>query len=189
MKLEYKILNSLERISEVLKALLWEKAKIYSISPIQIQILLFISSHKTDICNVSYLAKEFNITKATISDAVRVLLNKQYLAKDFSPLDKRRYNLLLTGAGENLVNDLSTYAHPISKEFNSFNKDDLDIVYNTLLQLIFQLNQGDVIQVQRTCFNCNNYSGNKQDQHYCQLLKRPLKSAQLEIDCTDFANL
>ena len=67
MELESKILNGLERLSEVLKSLLWEKAKIHGISPIQIQILLFVSNHHLDICNVSYLAKEFNVTKATIS--------------------------------------------------------------------------------------------------------------------------
>ena len=79
MNLESKILNGLERLSEALKALLWEKAKTLGISPIQIQILLFVSNHQTDICNVSYLAKEFNLTKATISDSVNVLLKKKYL--------------------------------------------------------------------------------------------------------------
>jgi len=105
MKIEAKILNGLERISDVLKSLLWEKAKVYGISPIQIQILLFISDHHQDISNVSYLAKEFNVTKATISDAIRVLINKELLAKDHSPVDRRRYNLQITKKGAKLINN------------------------------------------------------------------------------------
>ena len=81
LNLEVKVLNGFERLSEALKSLLWEKAKVHGISPIQIQLLVFISNHKIEICNVSYMAKEFNVTKATISDAVRVLIKKEYLEK------------------------------------------------------------------------------------------------------------
>ena len=41
-----KIVSGLERVSEVFKILLWEKAKRVGLSPIQIQILIFISFHK-----------------------------------------------------------------------------------------------------------------------------------------------
>ena len=186
MKLEAKILNGLERLSEALKALLWEKAKTYGISPIQIQILLFVANHKTDICNVSYLAKEFNVTKATISDAVKVLLKKQYLQKDLSPLDNRRYNLMVTKEGSRLVSNLSEYASPFEEELSKFKKPELITVFDTLSKLIYQLNQRDIIQVQRTCFNCKYYGGNKKDNHFCHLLNRKLKQQDIRIDCQEF---
>ncbi len=180
-------MNGFERLSEVLKALLWEKAKKYKISPIQIQILLFISDHDTNISNVSYLAKEFNLTKATISDAVRVLLNKQLIEKDFSPEDNRRYNLLLTTAGKNLVLDLSQYAQPILNELSAFGELDLTHTYDLLSKLIYKLNHKGIIQVQRTCFNCHFYSGDKNTKHHCNLLEQPLKTHDLRLDCKDFA--
>ena len=68
-----KLVAGLERISEVFKVLLWEKAKQVSLSPIQIQILIFIAYHKQELCNVSHLAREFNITKPTVSDAIKIL--------------------------------------------------------------------------------------------------------------------
>ncbi len=186
MNLETKILNGLERLSEALKALLWEKAKVYGISPIQIQILLFVANHKTEICNVSYMAKEFNVTKATISDAVRVLLKKEYFEKDFSPIDNRRYNLSLTNLGAELVDNLSGYAIQFEEELSSFKNQDLKIVYDTLTKLIFQLNQRDVIQVQRTCFNCKYYSGDKKNSHYCNFLNSELKKQEIRLDCNEF---
>lgn len=186
MNLESKILNGLERLSEALKALLWEKAKVYGISPIQIQILLFIANHKIDICNVSYMAKEFNVTKATISDAVRVLLKKEFLEKDFSPVDNRRYNLSITTLGNELVGNLSEYAIPFEQELSIFKEQDLSTVYDTLTKLIFQLNQRNIIQVQRTCYMCKYYTGDKKNSHYCNLLKSELKKQEIRLDCNEF---
>ena len=74
-----KIIVALERISEAFKVLLWDKAKEYGLSPIQIQILIFVAYHKQELCNVSHLANEFNITKPTVSDAIKALVNKNYI--------------------------------------------------------------------------------------------------------------
>ena len=186
MNLESKILNGIERLSEALKALLWEKAKIYGISPIQIQILLFVANHKIEISNVSYLAKEFNVTKATISDAVRVLIKKEFLDKDYSPSDKRRYNLLITQQGEELVADLSEYADVFTQELSSFNDQELGNIFNAISKLIWKLNQRGIIQVQRTCYLCKYYSGDKKENHYCNLLKSKLKGQEIRIDCNEF---
>jgi len=186
LNLEIKILNGLERLSEVLKSMLWEKAKVYGISPIQIQILLFVANHKTEICNVSYLAKEFNVTKATISDAVRVLIKKEYLEKDYSPADNRRYNLLVSTTGANLVGNLEEYATALTTELSAFKEKELKNTYDTLTKLIFQLNQQGIIQVQRTCYNCNYYSGDKKEKHYCNLLKSKLKTHEIRLDCNEF---
>ncbi len=186
MQLESKILSGLERLSEVLKALLWQKAKTYGISPIQIQILLFVSNHHTDICNVSYLAKEFNVSKPTISDAVKILLKKNYLTKDFSPVDNRRYNLLSTSQGSELVNDLSEYASPISDELMGFGEQELKGAYQTITKLIFQLNQRGVIQVQRTCFKCKYYKGDRKSKHFCNYMDTKLKSQEIRLDCNEF---
>lgn len=186
MNLEDKVLNGLERLSEALKALLWEKAKLHGISPIQIQILLFVADHPIDLCNVSHLAKEFNVTKATISDAVRVLLKKGHLEKDYSPTDNRRYNLLVTSPGQELVQQLSEYAAAVTEDLSSFKEQELSTLFDTVSKLIYRLNQRGIIQVQRTCYNCRYYRGNKKNNHYCNFLETPLKARDIRIDCPEF---
>ena len=71
-KIESRIVVALERISEAFRVLLWNESKENSLSPIQIQILIFIYFHSLAKCKVGYLADEFNMTKATISDSVKV---------------------------------------------------------------------------------------------------------------------
>ena len=74
--LSAKITSGLERIASLFKVLLWEQSKTTVLSPIQIQLIIFIRYHDDSLCNVSYLASEFNLTKATVSDAIRILQEK-----------------------------------------------------------------------------------------------------------------
>ncbi len=187
VELHLKVIAGLERLGEVFKTLLWQKAKVHGISPIQIQILLFISSHRLALCNVSYLAKEFNVTKPTISDAVKVLLKKDYLVKDYSPTDNRRYNVLLSSAGEKLVQELLDYRLPVATETQTISEAELKNCFDTISKLIYQLNQKGIIQVQRTCFGCQHYQGDKAATHFCTLLDKHLMKHEIRLDCADFS--
>lgn len=180
-----KIISGLERISEAYKVLLWEKAKLYGISPIQIQILTFINNHKEELNNVSYLAKEFNVTKPTISDAVRVLHNKNFIEKDFSNADSRRYTLFLTKEGKALLKEIGDYFNPIAHEIRTMDNDSLNQLYGTLSSLIYQLHKKGILTVQRTCYGCKFYS--KHDNtHHCSLINANLLNNDIRIDCPEF---
>lgn len=70
---ESKIIASLERVSQAFRVLLWNESKEFSLSPIQVQVLIFLLFHSSEKRKVSYLADEFNMTKATISDTIKSL--------------------------------------------------------------------------------------------------------------------
>ncbi|WP_234859068.1 MarR family transcriptional regulator [Aquimarina aquimarini] len=57
--------------------------------------MIFCAYHKENLCTVSYLAKEFNITKPTISDAVKVLEKKEMIFKNNTSSDHRSYYISL----------------------------------------------------------------------------------------------
>ena len=180
-----KIVSGLERLSEVFKILLWEQAKRVGISPIQIQMLIFMAYHKTEFCNVSHLAREFNVTKPTISDAVRVLDKKGLVTKDYSSEDSRRYSLLLTPAGQKMVGETETFATPLKSELDNFESHKLEDFFGTLSALIYKLNSSGILQVQRTCFACKFYQRDK-DSDYCNLLKKTLHQTDIRLDCPEF---
>ena len=91
---ESKIVASLERISQAFRVMLWNESKEHSLSPIQIQVLVFLLHHSEEKRKVTYLADEFNMTKATISDTIRTLEQKELIKKEYEPHDTRSYNLL-----------------------------------------------------------------------------------------------
>lgn len=183
--LSSKIVTGLERISEVFKILLWEKSKVVGLSPIQIQILVFIAFHKDHLCNVSHLAKEFNVTKPTISDAIKILDKKELIVKVFSTIDNRRYNIQLSSTGEEIVAEVHDFANPLKTQIDSFNQPDLESLFNTMSALIYKLNRNDVLTVQRTCFGCKFYE--KQNTlDYCNLLEKELLNKDIRLDCPEF---
>ncbi|MCH2196106.1 MarR family winged helix-turn-helix transcriptional regulator [Kordia sp.] len=180
-----KIVTGLERISEVFKLLLWKKAKHIGLSPIQIQILVFVAFHKSELCNVSHLAKEFNITKPTISDAIKVLLKKEMIFKDHSPTDQRSYTIQLTDVGKDIVAETNDFAAPLKAQVDSFDETQLNGFFDTLSSLIYKLNQSELLTVQRTCYACRFYQKNDNND-YCNLLQATLKSHDIRIDCPEF---
>ncbi|RDK89191.1 MarR family winged helix-turn-helix transcriptional regulator [Marinirhabdus gelatinilytica] len=180
-----KIVAGLERISEVFKVLLWEKAKLVGLSPIQIQILIFIAYHKQNLCIVSHLAKEFNVTKPTISDAVRVLDRKGMIAKDFSSSDSRSYSIALTNLGTKTVDEIYDFANPLKKQIDTIDPNELENLFETMSKLIYKLNRSGILTVQRTCYGCKFYQKNE-DADYCDLLQKELFNQDIRLDCPEY---
>jgi len=180
-----KIVVGLERISEVFKVLLWEHAKTIGLSPIQIQILIFIEYHKQQLCNVSHLAKEFNITKPTISDAIKVLDKKGYILKDYSSTDSRSYSILLSDLGKKTVVKTENFANPIEKQLNTIQTKDLENLFKSLSKLIYQLNNTGILTVQRTCFGCKFYNKSTNGD-YCNLMEKKLLTSDIRVDCPEY---
>ncbi|SFR35143.1 DNA-binding transcriptional regulator, MarR family [Robiginitalea myxolifaciens] len=182
-----KITFGLERISEVFKTLLWAKAKVVGLSPIQIQIGLFVAYHRAELCNVSHLAKEFNVTKPTISDAVKILNKKGLIDKDYSASDQRSYTLQLTDSGRKLVREVGDFADPLRDLIGHKDEAELSRFFTTLSELIYSLNRTGVLTVQRTCFGCKFYD-KESEEDYCKLLQKKLSNSDIRLDCPEFEN-
>lgn len=183
-KIESRIVVALERISEAFRVLLWNESKENSLSPIQIQILIFIHFHALEKCKVGYLADEFNMTKATISDSVRVLLSKELVTKETDPIDTRSYSLSLTDEGKNIAKKASFFASSIEQPIEKLTQEQKTIMLNGLLKLIYDLNKSGIITIQRMCFTCSFYNA-ENGIHYCNLLKTKLTESEIRVDCPE----
>ncbi|NND09281.1 MAG: winged helix-turn-helix transcriptional regulator [Saprospiraceae bacterium] len=180
-----KIVAALERISETFKVLLWEKANKHSLSPIQIQIVHFIAYHSQDKASVSHLALEFNVSKPTISDAVRVLHQKSLVKKLKSEVDGRAYTLSLTSKGRKVLANTQDLGEPIRMLALTLSKTDQAHFLEMLNKMIYGLHNMNILGVQRMCFTCTYFHETKRKK-FCQLLDRELKPKDLRIDCPEF---
>lgn len=183
--LDSKIVAGLERLSQVFRILLWEKAKEHSLSPIQIQLMIFIQHHSQDKSTISYLAQEFNFTKPTISDSIKVLEQKQYIKKITDSVDTRSYTIQLTTQGKKIVTETENFANSLTEIVSKSTQTDKLVLWDNITKLIIQLNKLEVISVQRTCFNCKHYSI-KNKIHFCNLLDQKLQTQDIRIDCEEF---
>lgn len=183
--LDSKIVAGLERLSQVFRILLWEKAKKYNLSPIQIQLLIFIGHHSADKATVSYLAQEFNFTKPTISDAVKTLEQKKLIQKAPDKTDTRSYTIQLTATGRKIVSETEGFANPLTEIISKANNTAKTVLWENISTLIIKLNKLEIISIQRTCFNCKHYSL-KNKSPFCNLLGLKLLAKDIRIDCPEF---
>ncbi|KAA3651464.1 MAG: MarR family transcriptional regulator [Bacteroidetes bacterium] len=181
---ESKIVVALERISEAFRVLLWNESKDNSLSPIQIQLLIFLLFHSQEKCKISYLASEFNMTKATISDSVRVLISKGLVIKEADLIDTRSFTISLTSQGKQLAEKSSFFASPIEKPIEKLTEEQKTIILNGLLKMIYDLNKAGIITIQRMCFTCSYYNADN-GIHFCNLLNTKLAESEIRVDCPE----
>lgn len=183
---ESKIVASLERISQAFRVLLWHESKEHSLTPIQVQVLIFLLFHDSEKCKVSYLADEFNMTKATISDTVKTLENKNLISKVYEPNDLRSYVIKLTKKGEEIAYQTSLFSNEIFKPIEELRQDDKEMMLLNLLTIIRHLNKSGIITIQRMCMTCKYYK-TPNNEHFCELLNQKLHVSELRVDCPEHA--
>ena len=182
--IENKIVFGLERVTEAFRVMLWEKAKEYKLSPIQIQILIFINNHDNRLCTVSYLANEYNMTKATISDSVKSLLQKELIVKLIDEDDSRSYRIGLTAKGNDLALQLADYSDTMLNPIESLSIDNKSFLWEIISKLIRDLQRSGAISMQRMCYTCSYYS-EKDNSAFCNLLNQQLHTTDIRLDCPE----
>ena len=184
--IESKIVASLERVSQAFRVLLWNESKEFSLSPIQVQVLIFLLHHSDEKRKVSYLADEFNMTKATISDTIKTLEQKLLIKKEYEPHDARSYIIHLTKKGSDIAEKTSMFANQIQAPIEKMHSTDKENLLLSLFDIIHHLNKSGTITIQRMCLTCRFYIANKNGQeHFCGLLNTKLANNELRIDCAE----
>ena len=183
--LDGKIVVALERISEAFRVLLWEQSKSMGLSPIQIQIMIFCGNHHARYRTISYLAHEFNMTKATISDSVKVLAEKQLLVKEKDKLDGRRYVINVTEVGQSIIKQTLGFSDKILATVAMLSPLEKTNTFTSLMGIIYRLQKDGVLEVQRMCPSCRFYE-RRLSGPYCAHLQKDLNDKELRIDCPDY---
>jgi DNA-binding MarR family transcriptional regulator len=184
-----KVVAALERLGEVFRLLLREKAREHGLSPIQARFLVYLLHHGVELRRVSQLAREFGLTQATVSDAVDSLEAKGFIGREPWPEDRRVVTLRLTPEGELLAAGLSSWADPIREHLRHFSPEESEVVMRLLMRLIGSLQRSGVITVARMCVTCRFFQRDAHPEadspHHCGLLDVPLAGSDLRVDCPE----
>lgn len=184
-----KLVAALERVSQAFRVLLWDKAKVHGLSPIQIQCLIYIRYHPNRWARVGHLAQAFDMTPATISDAVSTLVAKGLLAKARSPEDGRVFVLHLTPEGTHITAALADWATPLLPILDRFTAAEKETTLHVLLTFIEALQSRQTLSVARLCITCRFFERNAHTDaeapHYCHLLDQTLAPTALRLDCPE----
>lgn len=181
---DVKLVYALERVSQVFRTLLWKSQVETSLSPLQSQIVIFMYFHSDKYLSVSSFSEEFSVTKATVSDAVKVLESKKLLRKEKDIVDKRKILIKLTDEGLSLASKIEFYADPLELALKNIELDDKKVFYGVLMKIISNLNGTGLLNNLRMCTTCQHYEI-KAEKPYCNLVKSFLQYDELRIDCPE----
>jgi DNA-binding MarR family transcriptional regulator len=183
---ESRIIAALERISQAFRVLLWNESKEFALSPIQVQVLIFLLHHSEEKRKVSYLADEFNMTKATISDTIKALDQKGLINKTTERQDSRSYVIHLTKKGIDIAERTSVFTRELQIPIDKLHPDDKENLLLSLMGVIHHLNRTGVITIQRMCTTCVHYKpADGRQPHFCKLLNKKIENSELRIDCPE----
>ncbi|HEY0272621.1 MAG TPA: MarR family winged helix-turn-helix transcriptional regulator [Chitinophaga sp.] len=179
-----KVVVALERVSQAFRVMLWNEGKLYGLSPIQIQLLTFLLHYPEEKRTVTFLAGFFNMTKATISDAVKALESKAYLTRKVVATDSRSSSLHLTREGKAIARKVEKFADALQAIVAQLPGKEQAQILEQLQQVIHQLSSGQILSVQSMCLNCAHYTRKKG--HYCTAFQTSLTNAELRFECEMF---
>jgi DNA-binding MarR family transcriptional regulator len=184
-----RVVAALERLSQALRVRLGEEARERNLSPIQARFLIHLLHHDVELRRVSRLAREFDLTQATVSDAIASLETKGYVRRDPWPEDRRIVTLRLTRDGEDLATGLSHWADPVKEHLKGFPPEDREAAMRFLIELAGSLQRSGLITVARMCVTCRffqrNFHPGEATPHHCGLLDVPLGGGDLRTDCPE----
>lgn len=183
-EIDKKIALAFEKLTQVQRILLWERAKNEKLSPIQIQFLTFLDRHSKEKRKVGVLADEFDLSKATVSDAISNLVSKGLLLKEKTKTDKRSSTLRVTDKGKRVLKRVQSWQDILIKYIGEIKNYEKEAVYLFLTELIKNLFDGGIIHTARICSTCGNlHKGSSGDPNKCGLTGREFFDSGINIDC------
>lgn len=184
-----KIVAILERLTQCFRSLAWESARKFHLSPLQVQFLIYLYYHPEERCRVSHLARVFQLTQATVSDAISTLERKHLIRRTRSTQDHRVLTLTLTPAGRTVAERLSHWIAPVRAQVARFSETEKAFLCGLLLRLVDTLYRAGVITVDRMCITCRFFRRGGAfpggAPYYCALLEQPLQEADVRLDCPE----
>lgn len=171
----------LERLGEVARALRWKQATEAGISALQLRILGVLAEHPERQMGVALLAEELQVGKPTVSESVKGLVDQGFLDRKAGGTDGRSHTLRLRAAGRKHAQGMP----PLSEAMATLPGSRKDMLLLAAMQLLEALVQSGHVQVQRMCWTCKHYRGDRDTLHHCALLKKDLVVQELRTDCSE----
>lgn len=187
--LDARLAAALERAGHALRVLLWQRAKAFGLSPIQVQLMLRLASEPPHRRRVGQLAAEFDVKAPTVSDAVAALRRKRLVASEQIEGDRRGQLLTLTARGREVSDQLQGWQDAVAEQLVDVAEHDKATTLQILLDLIGGLQRDGVVNVARMCTTCRFFARDVTPgggpAHRCMLLDVPLAAAELRVDCAE----
>ncbi|MEP6865986.1 MAG: MarR family winged helix-turn-helix transcriptional regulator [Deltaproteobacteria bacterium] len=184
--LDRRIAKGLHKIGLALKHQTWLQASEEGLSPTQGQILAALATDGP--LTGSELAKRLGITLPTISDSVRVLVEKSFAIKKPDERHPRASLIELTASGQRIAAKTKTWPEFLATAVSALTPTELEAFNTGLIKMITVLQEAGQIPTNRMCVNCTSFRPRVHEgpmPHHCTFVDAPMADRHLRIDCAE----
>ncbi len=184
--LDLRLADGLTRLAAVAGQLDWQAAATAGLSPTQADILHFVAN-RPEGARLTAAAAHVGVRKATASDAVAALENKELLRKYADASDARAITLKDTPTGYEIAQSWPRSFAPVVA---GLTQAEQELLLGLVVKMIRQLQQRELIAPQRTCVACRHFRENVAPgtsmPHFCAFVGTPMGDRHLRVDCAEY---
>mgnify|MGYP002083888529 CR=1 FL=1 len=184
--LSSRIATGLHKIGLAMKQQAWQQANEEGLSATQGQILAALTTHGAH--TGSELSQRLGVTLPTISDSVRVLVEKKLVTKSPDPRHPRASLLTPTRRGTQLGDRARSWPEFMVASVTDLTVAEQRAFFSGVVKMIRSLQDQGLIPVSGMCVTCVHFRPNVRPgaaPHHCALVDAPLANDQLRLDCPD----
>lgn len=181
-----RIATGLHKIGLAMKQQAWQQASEDGLSATQGQILAALVADGP--LTGTELSARLGVTLPTISDSVRVLVDKQLVTRSADPRHPRASLLSPTRKGASLGARARSWPEFMADAVASLSEDEQRAFYAGVVKMIRTLQDQGLVPLSGMCVTCTHFRPNVRDggsPHHCAFVDAPLAADQLRLDCSE----
>ncbi|RKH67090.1 MarR family winged helix-turn-helix transcriptional regulator [Corallococcus aberystwythensis] len=181
-----RIATGLHKIGLAMKQQAWQQANTAGLSATQGQILATLVAGGP--LSGSELSERLGVTLPTISDSVRVLVEKTLVTKSPDPRHPRASLLTPTPKGAELGARARSWPEFMADAVQDLTPEEQRAFFAGIVKMIRMLQEQGLIPLTGMCVTCKHFRPNVRTgpaPHHCALVDAPLSSDQLRLDCQE----
>jgi DNA-binding MarR family transcriptional regulator len=181
-----RIAAGLQKIGIAMKQQTWQRANEEGLSATQGQILALLVAHGP--LSAKDLSDRLGVTLPTLSDSVRVLLEKKLVTKSADARHPRSSLLTPTKRGAEVGRRARSWPEFMADAVGVLSPDEQRAFFSGIVRMIRSLQEEGLIPLHGMCVTCAHFRPNVRpgpSPHHCALVDSPLAGEQLRVDCPD----
>lgn len=184
--LEQRIATGLHKLGLAMKQQAWLRANEDGLSPTQAQILAALAAGGAQ--TGTELSRQLGVTLPTVSDSVRVLVEKALVAKKPDPRHPRASLIELTAAGKRQAARAESWPEFLATAVGSMSDVEQTAFHSGLVKMIRTLQENGQIPTLKMCVTCKYFQPNVHGgstPHHCGFVDAPMANSHLRLECDD----
>lgn len=178
----------LEQLASLVRAQSWRSDGTPALPPTQAAVVRMLAG-QADGLRARQIAERLGVTPASVSDSLKALEAKGWIARTVDADDRRAAVVRLTRQGRAIATKLAHPERGMAALLQDLDEADVAALLRATQLMIGQAQRQGLATGLRTCLGCEFFrpfaSGDAARPHICDFMRAPFGDAELRVDCAD----